>query len=787
MVKNKITRRLFRTILLVLFPLSLYGSGHGIIVEIPVETSSISSQSGHAYSVPIRRGSSLLFLFSSDTSLAPLNSNAVLTEDGARLGPAHTPAEMVATLGNGRFLHQRKSFQFSTSDNSDPRSNGRHYRISGLATLPGLIPLALIIALIVSFRNSLRQIEQRLHQTADKLESFRLRSPVHRSVALIATIVVSALSVLTILRVPLPELILKGAFYSVYELFFVAGVILVLSFRLRGWLGQTLALTSILVLFCLPLIALWQQIGYHPSAIGGLIPWEDAAAYYYDARQLLEGVPFDVSARRPLYTAGLATLLKLTGQNLQMAILISVLVNAIACYLLAREIAITHGPLPAAIVAVLTFIFYRVEGGSGTLLTENLGLSLGLASLAVLWAALRRHQPINFAIGLGLLTLALCARNGTFFVLPALLIAGAIIFRGNRRLSVKFLLIGTATTTLGFLINFLLGRQISNPGTGVFSNFSQILYGIVVGGKGWQQVGRDFPTARVGSEIYQLALNHFLQHPLDLMIGLAKSFISYLPPGNVHLFSFIQHEYQIFAYPIYIACYLALIVGLYRSITNLRQPVASFLLAGIVGYFSSIPFAPPSDGGVRVYAATTGLIFILVAIQFSTRSHRSLMSENERHNPKLPHPALLFSLALLFCSVTVPILLLSQGHKSAPTVWSCPPPAEPFSFLYHPSAALRIIPDQHALYSTRVPEIQATTLQLWVARTTLRNDIDLLKPEHSFFYTFDTLSGAQLRPVIPFTLLPSGYPGSIFLNACGLRSANFSVNPVLHVYSIFRN
>jgi hypothetical protein len=480
-------------------------------------------------------------------------------------------------------------------------------------------------------------------------------------------------------------------------------------------------------------------------------------------------------------------LLKLTGQTLQMASRISVLVNGFACYLLAREIAITHGPLPAAIVTLLIFIFYRVEGGSGTLLTENLGLSLGLASLAVLWAALHRHQSINFAIGLGLLTLALCARNGTFFVLPALLIAGAVIFRGNRRLSVKFLVIGAATTTLGFLINFLLGRQISHPGTGVFSNFSQILYGIVVGGKGWQQVGRDFPDAHVGSEIYQLALNHFLQHPLDLLTGLTKSFISYLPPSNVHLFSFIQHEYQIFAYPIYMACYLALIVGLYRSITNLRQPVALFLLAGIFGYFSSISFAPPSDGGVRVYAATTGLIFILVAIQFSTRSRWSRLSEIERHYPGNPHPALLFSLALLFCAVPVPILLLSQGHKSAPTNWSCQSPAEPFSFLYHPSAALRIIPDQQTLYSTRVPAIQATTLQLWVARTTLRSDIDLIKPDHSFFYTFDTHSGAQLRPVIPFTLLPAGPPMPIHLNACGVRSANFSVNPVLHVYSILRN
>ena len=148
---------------------------------------------------------------------------------------------------------------------------------------------------------------------------------------------------------------------------------------------------------------------------------------------------------------------------------------------------------------------------------------------------------------------------------------------------------------------------------------------------------------------------------------------------------------------------------------------------------------------------------------------------------------MVFILVLLCCSIPIPVWLFHQGQKPARKTWSCTSPAQPYSFLYPPGAALRIVPDRNEPNSIRVPEIQSTTLQLWVARTTLRSDIDLLKPEHSFFYTFDTHSGAQLRPVVPSSLLPASPAHSAILNACGLRGSDFSINPVFHVDSLFQN
>lgn len=51
-------------------------------------------------------------------------------EDGRKLGPAHSTHAGVAKIGHGLFSHWRNNsaiFVFSSSDNSDPQTNGRAY------------------------------------------------------------------------------------------------------------------------------------------------------------------------------------------------------------------------------------------------------------------------------------------------------------------------------------------------------------------------------------------------------------------------------------------------------------------------------------------------------------------------------------------------------------------------------------------------------------------------------------------------------------------------------------
>jgi hypothetical protein len=66
-----------------------------------------------------------------DSAEDALRSKIVIYEDGMPLGPPHSPHKDIAIKGHGRFSHWRSgpnsSFVFSSSDNTDPRTNGRSY------------------------------------------------------------------------------------------------------------------------------------------------------------------------------------------------------------------------------------------------------------------------------------------------------------------------------------------------------------------------------------------------------------------------------------------------------------------------------------------------------------------------------------------------------------------------------------------------------------------------------------------------------------------------------------
>lgn len=80
-----------------------------------------------SFRLPSHRG--LAEANGSDLS-AQSKSPLLLFEDRRYLGPPHCPRRFVASVGRGRFDHQGDSVFFSTSDNSDPNTNGREYSYS---------------------------------------------------------------------------------------------------------------------------------------------------------------------------------------------------------------------------------------------------------------------------------------------------------------------------------------------------------------------------------------------------------------------------------------------------------------------------------------------------------------------------------------------------------------------------------------------------------------------------------------------------------------------------------
>jgi hypothetical protein len=65
---------------------------------------------------------------SGDTPAAAI-STFVLCEGNLLLGPAHSDHAAIWTGGHGRFSHWGNIIVFSASDNSDPNTNGRTYKM----------------------------------------------------------------------------------------------------------------------------------------------------------------------------------------------------------------------------------------------------------------------------------------------------------------------------------------------------------------------------------------------------------------------------------------------------------------------------------------------------------------------------------------------------------------------------------------------------------------------------------------------------------------------------------
>ena len=62
-----------------------------------------------------------------DTDEHPERSPIEIFENELRLGPAHSRTSDIGERGHGRYRHAETALYFSTSDNTDPRSNGRNY------------------------------------------------------------------------------------------------------------------------------------------------------------------------------------------------------------------------------------------------------------------------------------------------------------------------------------------------------------------------------------------------------------------------------------------------------------------------------------------------------------------------------------------------------------------------------------------------------------------------------------------------------------------------------------
>lgn len=101
----------------------------GISKTIELDHDAFSHSEGFEYTVPLTSNFSRYFPFMFDTNGDASSSPTKVFEDGKFLGQPHIAHISIRRMGAGRFSHWDEELHFSSLDNSDPRTNGRHYTV----------------------------------------------------------------------------------------------------------------------------------------------------------------------------------------------------------------------------------------------------------------------------------------------------------------------------------------------------------------------------------------------------------------------------------------------------------------------------------------------------------------------------------------------------------------------------------------------------------------------------------------------------------------------------------
>ena len=328
-------------------------------------------------------------------------------------------------------------------------------------------------------------------------------------------------------------------------------VVLVLA--VRALEGETprdratgLFLVAAALLTCAVLLV-WKS-GYagRNHLFAGVFPLSDAGDYYADAMRVAHGARMSGSgSRRPLSVALFGALLRMTS-NTRAVLLVITLVWAGAASLVTHEVWRTHGRRAAQVAFVLTVLFARRY--AGLVQSEGLGGPAGMVAFAFLWRAAGASRENGalcderafvhaYAAGLACLAVALFARPGPFFVLPALVVWGARQCVPRMRVAA----LGAGALACGWLVAKIVA--VATASAGGFSDYPAIVYGLLRGEEHTYIVATHpyldalTPDARA-SAMWSIVRGELAAHPLGAVLALFTCVASYLylPQG---LFGFV--------------------------------------------------------------------------------------------------------------------------------------------------------------------------------------------------------------------------------------------------------
>ena len=499
------------------------------------------------------------------------------------------------------------------------------------------------------------------------------------------------------------------------------------------------------VLLCLLPAALalggiWQSAVSDQAVLAGLLPVSDASSYLADALRLGDGMPLtSLAVRRPLFTGAFGSLLSFCGGDLRLALAITAVLVGVCLFLATDALRRTHGRLAAGVLLVLLYCFARRY--TGTVLSEQFGLAAGALAFAMLWMGGILRRPALFLPGMTVLALALNARAGAFFVLPALALWVGWRFGASWRGRTGWCVTACAFAALGFLVNALAFRLLVAEGALPFSNFGHVLYSTLAGAETWRFALQQHPDLAALPEpeqarrLYAMSWELVRSDPTRLFTGAARALTDAVVGIRNTLFSFVlirspqgspiidllgakglaglgdawrTNAYQTLNILAAVGTVLLLdllaLAGVMRAALGRFGPAGSLALAALAGQAASLPFAPPWDAdNMRVYAATIPLLALLPALALAPGQSVPEVAPEAAVTSRCTGLRTAALLLVLLC-LPAPVLVLA-GHTPTPGLSpDCPPGATPMVTRVHPGLTVRLRNDvaQGSVFDGRV-------------------------------------------------------------------------------------
>ncbi len=504
----------------------------------------------------------------------------------------------------------------------------------------------------------------------------------------------------------------------------VAGLFLLGALSIKNQRLSTAATTLVIFpVFALALNGLWAGAYSENNVIAGLLPRTDALSFYASAVSLKEvGYLISYTKRRPLFGSFLAFLLWISGGNLQFSLaLLTFLLAAVTLFSI-LEMRRLLNPPAAVLYFIVLFLFIRRY--IGITMSENMGLLLGISSFTLFLQFLQtnrddsKKQKTLFLGSVFLFTLAQAARPGAIGTLPFFVLFAGWAFREEKKWSWHWTAFTTAVILAGFLLNSGVFYLTTVPGGSQANNIGFGIYGLAVGGKGWEQIFVDHPELdQFSGKQYEQAVFRFIwdeisANPFNFVKGMwvqVRTLFSFATANS--FFSFMWSKNRIFSYALIAVSFILSLTGIFISIIKKNKPIRIILLLFSLGFLVSLFVAPAyQTRHMRVYAASlpffgflpaAGVFFLTELLP--TKIKRSVvLAHNEKNTPPPCPSHLSFGLAAVV--LISPILTRLVSTSDLPAAHSCDEDDQPAVIAYYPGSSIEIFRNDPSI-TTWVPII----------------------------------------------------------------------------------